>query len=146
MNGFIFGFQRFVWWPKWTPASSSSGTSSIVFDIGKGRRPNRRSGWRRCYTRPALATSISLRNASVLPAGIAIGDELLQHRETDFAVIQAVAEIAPFEDPGGRNPAQRQAGKLLDMVGPARTGICEDGDVRLLRDLVFREHGAAVFA
>src|SRR4029079_9205839 len=24
MNGFIFGFQRFVWWPKWTPASSRS--------------------------------------------------------------------------------------------------------------------------
>src|SRR5512139_89698 len=24
MNGFIFGFQRFVWCPKWTPASSSS--------------------------------------------------------------------------------------------------------------------------
>src|SRR3954470_11901947 len=24
MNRFIFGFQRRVWWPKWTPASSSS--------------------------------------------------------------------------------------------------------------------------
>src|SRR6185436_9102873 len=24
MKSFIFGFQRFVWWPKWTPASSSS--------------------------------------------------------------------------------------------------------------------------
>jgi len=24
MNFFIFGFQRFVWCPKWTPASSSS--------------------------------------------------------------------------------------------------------------------------
>src|SRR3546814_552860 len=23
MYGFIFGFQRCVWWPKWTPASSS---------------------------------------------------------------------------------------------------------------------------
>src|SRR5512137_2133976 len=23
MYGFIFGFQRLVWWPKWTPASSS---------------------------------------------------------------------------------------------------------------------------
>jgi hypothetical protein len=22
MKGFIFGFQRRVWWPKWTPASS----------------------------------------------------------------------------------------------------------------------------
>src|SRR3990170_5392176 len=24
MNSFILGFQRRVWWPKWTPASSSS--------------------------------------------------------------------------------------------------------------------------
>src|SRR5215467_237774 len=23
-NFFIFGFQRLVWWPKWTPASSNS--------------------------------------------------------------------------------------------------------------------------
>src|SRR5438309_11866813 len=23
MYGFIFGFQRLVWWPKWTPASRS---------------------------------------------------------------------------------------------------------------------------
>jgi len=24
MKRFIFGFQRRVWWPKWTPASKSS--------------------------------------------------------------------------------------------------------------------------
>jgi hypothetical protein len=24
MNGAIFGFQKRVWWPKWTPASSIS--------------------------------------------------------------------------------------------------------------------------
>jgi hypothetical protein len=24
MNLFIFGFQRRVWWPKWTPASRRS--------------------------------------------------------------------------------------------------------------------------
>src|SRR4029077_15116166 len=24
MYSFIFGFQRFVWWPKWTPASNNS--------------------------------------------------------------------------------------------------------------------------
>src|SRR5712692_7676927 len=24
MYSFIFGFQRLVWWPKWTPASSNS--------------------------------------------------------------------------------------------------------------------------
>src|SRR5690349_9275368 len=26
----IFGFQRRVWWPKWTPASSSSRRSTLV--------------------------------------------------------------------------------------------------------------------
>ena len=29
MNGFIFGFQRLVWWPKWTPASRSSVINSV---------------------------------------------------------------------------------------------------------------------
>src|SRR5262245_45176646 len=32
MNGFIFGFQRLVWWPKWTPASSSSCINSVDMD------------------------------------------------------------------------------------------------------------------
>src|SRR4029453_11772691 len=38
MNGFIFGFQRFVWCPKWTPASKSSGTNSVVSAIGENPR------------------------------------------------------------------------------------------------------------
>src|SRR5580765_1065484 len=36
----IFGFQRRVWWPKWTPASSSSRmeTTAMVFlSVGLGR-------------------------------------------------------------------------------------------------------------
>src|SRR5262245_19380836 len=32
MYCFIFGFQRLVWWPKWTPASKSS---FIVIDAKK---------------------------------------------------------------------------------------------------------------
>src|SRR6266567_2866881 len=35
MNGFIFGFQRFVWCPKWTPASNNSGTNSVVSAISE---------------------------------------------------------------------------------------------------------------
>src|SRR5947207_9386300 len=38
MNGFIFGFHRFVWCPKCTPASRSSGTNSVVSAIKKSRR------------------------------------------------------------------------------------------------------------
>src|SRR3972149_6431341 len=30
MYSFIFGFQRRVWWPKWTPASSSSFMVSVA--------------------------------------------------------------------------------------------------------------------
>src|SRR5262245_17642410 len=45
MNGFIFGFQRFVWCPKWTPASNNSGTNSVVSAISEipegGRLPER---------------------------------------------------------------------------------------------------------
>src|SRR6476646_9082007 len=33
MNGFIFGFQRFVWCPKWTPASRRS-FIAIAFKLG----------------------------------------------------------------------------------------------------------------
>jgi hypothetical protein len=35
MKGFIFGFQRFVWCPKWTPASNNSGTNSVVSAINE---------------------------------------------------------------------------------------------------------------
>src|SRR6266498_5572322 len=38
MKGFIFGFQRFVWCPKWTPASNSSGTNSVVSAIKRNSR------------------------------------------------------------------------------------------------------------
>jgi hypothetical protein len=44
MNGFIFGFQRFVWCPKWTPASNNSGTNSVVSairEIPEGELPER---------------------------------------------------------------------------------------------------------
>src|SRR5690242_14588177 len=30
MNGFIFGFQRLVWCPKWTPPSSNSLTPILI--------------------------------------------------------------------------------------------------------------------
>ena len=46
MYGFIFGFQRLVWWPKWTPASSSCfmvmaepldwSAAAMVFSAGGG--------------------------------------------------------------------------------------------------------------
>ena len=45
MKRFIFGFQRRVWWPKWTPASSRSrmdttakGLAPFTVDCGASRR------------------------------------------------------------------------------------------------------------
>jgi hypothetical protein len=39
MYGFILGFQRLVWWPKWTPASKSCFIVTTVFgqDLGFDR-------------------------------------------------------------------------------------------------------------
>src|SRR5450756_1413416 len=50
MYSFIFGFQRFVWWPKCTPASSRS-----FIAIAANRPPRNRSGdgrTRRCRLLP----------------------------------------------------------------------------------------------
>src|SRR5437899_7726456 len=45
MKGFILGFQRLVWCPKWTPASNNSGTNSVVSAIREiPRRGNFQSG------------------------------------------------------------------------------------------------------
>jgi hypothetical protein len=41
MNRFIFGFQRRVWCPKWTPLSSSCfmlTTAMVAFLSARGRR------------------------------------------------------------------------------------------------------------
>ncbi len=44
MYGRIFGFQRRVWWPKWTPASSScrmetDGMMSDLLSVGSSADP-----------------------------------------------------------------------------------------------------------
>ena len=59
----------------------------------------------------------------MLPIGAAVGDQLLEHREADFTVIQGEAKIAAFEDPGGGNPTQRQTGELFDVISATRTRI-----------------------
>ena len=46
MKRFIFGFQRRVWWPKWTPASSSSFMETTGIEspfLGFGLRMLRRA-------------------------------------------------------------------------------------------------------
>src|SRR5262245_30849082 len=79
------------------------------------------------------------------PLRLAVCQKLLEHRKTDFAVIQCVAEIAAFVNPSRRNPAERQTGKLLDLVvTAARTRISENCHVWLVADCEFVQHRAPV--
>src|SRR5262245_6467461 len=83
--------------------------------------------------------------AFVRPLRLAVCKELLEHRKTDLAIIQCVAEIAPFVNPSRRNPAQRQTGKLLDLVFTAtRSRISENCHVGLRGDSEFVQHRASI--
>ena len=66
MNGFIFGFQRRVWWPKWTPASSSwrmetDGTVSDLLSVRFLRGPRRRGPVGHLVAGPAPSRSGTVR-------------------------------------------------------------------------------------
>src|SRR5438067_6936594 len=52
----------------------------------------------------------------VRPFRLAVFEKLLEHRETDFAVIQCVTEIAAFVNPSRRDPRQRQTCELFDFA------------------------------
>ena len=65
MNGRILGFQRRVWWPKWTPASSSCRieTDGTGRDLLFGFVPPRTSS-------PGFRSATSLRwSAGTVPVG-----------------------------------------------------------------------------
>ena len=68
MNGFIFGFQRRVWWPKWAPASSSArtegGVRSSAAASPSGGCGERRGRWPRTSVSPSRLASAPAR---VLP-------------------------------------------------------------------------------
>src|ERR1043166_4253134 len=85
--------------------------------------------------------------AFVRPFRLAVCQKLLEHRKANLAVVQCVAEIAPFVNPSRRNPAQRQTAKLLDLVFTAtRTGISENCHVRLSGDSEFVQHRVPILA
>ena len=70
MNGFILGFQRRVWWPKWTPASSSCRieTDGTVRDLLSVRSSADLVAGDRWPVRALPAPSRSERSACVLHA------------------------------------------------------------------------------
>src|SRR5262245_5875453 len=85
--------------------------------------------------------------AFVRPFRLAVCQKLLEHRKTDLAVIQCVAEIAAFVNASRRNPAQRQTAKLLDLIfTTTRTGISKNCHVRLSGDTELVQHRAPLLA
>src|SRR4029453_11511916 len=92
-----------------------------------------------------LIKLLNRRLAFVRPFRLAVCQKLLEHRKANLAVIQCVAEIAAFVNPSRRNPAERQPGKLLELVfTAARTGISKNCHVRLVGDPEFVQHRATV--
>ena len=114
MNRRILGFQRRVWWPKWTPASSSSrmvtaDTRNPPDRLGVNFR-RRRSGVPRCGTPPARRSSTGSRDVG--------------NRPDDSGLERSGPPPGPPRDPagsgaetsicspvsGGRRRARRRAG------------------------------------
>lgn len=80
------------------------------------------------------------------PFGIAVREKLLQDIEAHLAVIERVAQIAAFADPGGWDPGDRKTGKLFDVLCAARACIGDDCDVRLIGDFELFQHRPATFS
>ena len=84
MNGFIFGFQRLVWWPKWTPASSS-----WRMVIG-GRSGRTAAAWRpwsffRVFLAPSsVVTSIASGSCVVWSVAFALASDRVADFEPRF--------------------------------------------------------------
>src|SRR5215210_2499465 len=111
MNRFIFGFHRRVWWPKWTPASSSARMetadtrlSPVRFRLTPAGRTgaSRAARHRRCAgsagewwkTDPrSLARAGLPAGASLRERGLEVGRE--RRRDVDRPVAVRVREAQP---------------------------------------------------
>src|SRR5215204_1256040 len=116
MNSFIFGFQRFVWWPKCTPASSRSFMAIAVKLPPTCSRRRGRHG--RCATPLALAELETLARA---------GEPVLLPRLAQVAIRQD--ERAGDAQPHGTG-----------LTGDAAAGDGRD-DIELVRVLGDDERG-----
>src|SRR6185436_15191317 len=84
MKPFIFGFQRLVWWPKWTPASI---ISRMVIGASEG------AGWTSRTTLFVLAVSVVVSMAfsfALVSAACVIGDRNLVRDEARTATSTGV--------------------------------------------------------
>src|SRR6202049_4767089 len=86
---------------------STSGVSPMRERIAGGFVP---------VTGGKVESSIMRKSGLMRPLGVAVRKKLLEHIETDFTVIQGVAQIAAFENPCGRNLSERQMEDEMDLV------------------------------
>src|SRR6478752_10075292 len=106
MNRFIFGFQRRVWWPKWTPASSKSfmETTDTVFlsvwlQRPAARKRNRRSRHRLsrlCRRVGGQETRARVATVSNEPYAHASESAMRRAAATLAAAVSVVAVLAPL--------------------------------------------------
>src|SRR3954453_4391656 len=120
---FIFGFQRRVWWPKWTPASSSSFMETtgmrapfsvsiaILRRASRGSR-RRTRGHRPRKGVPPVRRDVELRNRSrseLVP---------IQHKVGREVVRELGAELEPL---AGDRMREGKLGRVQEL--PAEGGV-----------------------
>src|SRR5512142_763162 len=72
----IFGFQRRVWWPKWTPASSSSRMETAPVETAMGKLlPIRLS----CRAGGSRGAPLATRDHNARPKGAQQANLLIAH-------------------------------------------------------------------
>src|SRR5262249_45719541 len=132
MYGFIFGFQRLVWWPKCTPASSRFFiVTSVIPGAGRSTLPSRSPSKRVPVPETEASRQSKSREASLTHR---VQELLVLHRALDLVVqelhglhgVQLGEQLA--EDP---DPVQRLAGQQQLLLAGARAG-----------DIHGREHAA----
>src|SRR5687768_4470054 len=102
MNSFIFGFHRFVWWPKCVPASSSSFIAI----------PGNRSSVRLTF---AELEPLARASQAVL---LAFLDARVGRQEP--VLLQLLAQLRVVVDEGARDPELDRAGLAVDAAAGDR--------------------------
>src|ERR671922_489407 len=123
----IFGFQRRVWWPKWTPASSSSrietagkGHSPLTVDVCFSRRDERGNRRQSTGTVHVADPPGRERNARILAKLFQIPRQLGRQRRLD---LQTLAGEGVLEG----KPARMQELTAQGGLGDAVDGIADNG-------------------
>src|SRR5204863_7375413 len=94
-------------------------------EVGKGRRFEQCESLGGAYRRFAF----------MRPFRFAVFEKLLEHRETDLAVVQCVAEIAALVNPSRGDRRKRHPGEWCDFAVPfGRSRISQDRNVRSVRN------------